>query len=758
MKALVSIGLMTFSLFCFGQRRITFLDQKTGEPIEGVALKIVSLGANLRNEFEVTDDHGVIQTPLRGPIVVEASHLSYETLIDTVSVKTITYKLVPRQIELKDVVITGQYRPQSAKRSVYSVRVIDQKAIQSQGAVKLSEVLSKELNIRISPDLSTGESGLSMQGISGKNVKVLIDGVPLVGRNGNGSSADLSQINLNNIERIEIVEGPMAVNYGANALAGVINLITKKNINGHLSANVNLQTESVDNHFLPNKSRSAATAGFGYNLTKQIAINTHMGTTKFGGYQGLKKGRDLDWNPKRQWFGDAALRYRGNRYNVYYKFDYLNESIDDPGSIIPYVQPSTGVDKSFAWDQNFTSKRYVHQIQADGQLYEGNRYNLVFSYSDYTRDKTRFKNELYTGIQTPDATIGANDRSLFDAWVFRGTYSGVNVFSNVDFEIGYDINLEKAGGGRIKDGLGRSIQDYAIFSSTEIKLSPSLKFRPGLRWSYNSIFDSPLTPSVNIKFSPQNSHIEFRAAYGRGYRAPGLRELYLEFVDASHHVFGNEHLQPEYSNHFDINLIHRLHKQKWALNSTISAFYNNIDNLINFAFSSTDASYAMYVNIGKFESLGFSLKEDFLRGPLSGTAGVSYIGTFEDFENEGLPREFLFSPEIQGSLTYSEPHTGASLNLFYKYNGIKLRNAFSTNSAGDQVLTREHTDGYSILDLTLARSFGQHLNLSFGAKNILNITDVNNTGGSGGVHSGGPNTPVGYGRSYFINMNFKLNK
>ena len=68
---------------------------------------------------------------------------------------------------------------------------------------------------------------MSVQGLSGENVKILIDGVPVVGRlNGN---VDLSQINLTNIERVEIVEGPLSVNYGTNALAGTINLITKKN-------------------------------------------------------------------------------------------------------------------------------------------------------------------------------------------------------------------------------------------------------------------------------------------------------------------------------------------------------------------------------------------------------------------------------------------------------------------------------------------------------------------------------------------------
>ncbi|MFT6828699.1 MAG: outer membrane receptor for ferrienterochelin and colicins [Roseivirga sp.] len=86
---------------------------------------------------------------------------------------------------------------------------------------------------------------MTMLGISSQNVKILIDGVPLFNRVGNGNGADLSQISLQIIARIEIVEGLMAVNFEANALAGVINLITKKDFKNKTEIGVYLQTESL---------------------------------------------------------------------------------------------------------------------------------------------------------------------------------------------------------------------------------------------------------------------------------------------------------------------------------------------------------------------------------------------------------------------------------------------------------------------------------------------------------------------------------
>ena len=67
---------------------------------------------------------------------------------------------------------------------------------------------------------------MSMQGISGENVKILIDGVPVLGRlDGN---IDLSKINLNDVDQIKVIEGPQSVSYGTNGMAGTINIIIKK--------------------------------------------------------------------------------------------------------------------------------------------------------------------------------------------------------------------------------------------------------------------------------------------------------------------------------------------------------------------------------------------------------------------------------------------------------------------------------------------------------------------------------------------------
>ena len=129
---------------------------------------------------------------------------------------------------LETFVITAQYEETSKEKAVNKIKVINREKIDALAAVNLGDVLKNELNIRLSQDNVLG-TFMSLQGISGQNVKILVDGIPVIGRlNG---SIDVSQINLNDIERIEIVEGPLSVNYGTDALAGTINLITKKKSN-----------------------------------------------------------------------------------------------------------------------------------------------------------------------------------------------------------------------------------------------------------------------------------------------------------------------------------------------------------------------------------------------------------------------------------------------------------------------------------------------------------------------------------------------
>src|SRR5690606_35764775 len=169
--------------------------------------------------------------------------------------------LQPRSIE--EVVVTGQFEPISIKNSVYKVRSINQDQIRRRSTTDITTLLNTELGARFSNDLTLGESDIQLMGMSGQNVKILIDGVPLLDRGATKQS--LSQIDLNTVEKIEIVEGPVSVIYGTDALAGVINIITRKQdgIKGRWNLQARLLEETVEQEYTP--------------FTKEGKHNAHLG-------------------------------------------------------------------------------------------------------------------------------------------------------------------------------------------------------------------------------------------------------------------------------------------------------------------------------------------------------------------------------------------------------------------------------------------------------------------------------------------------
>lgn len=202
-----------------------------------------------------------------------------------------------KRTELEEVVVTGQFEPQSARKSVYQVRTIPLEQFVQRGATRLQDVLNTQLNIRFSQDLALGGSNLSLQGLSGQNVKVLIDGMPVVGRQGTSNEININQLNLQSIERIEIIEGPMSVVYGADALAGVINIITRKTEEDRLEVMAKVHEESAGREYGLNSGIHMQQVGVGY-AKNRFHIRGDFTHNDFRGWKGSATGREMQWHPK----------------------------------------------------------------------------------------------------------------------------------------------------------------------------------------------------------------------------------------------------------------------------------------------------------------------------------------------------------------------------------------------------------------------------------------------------------------------------
>lgn len=646
--------------------------------------------------------------------------------------------------DLSEVVVTGQYQPQSVRRSVYQVNVISRETIAGMAATNIQDVLTNQLNFRFSQDPATGGSSITMAGLSGQYVKVLIDGVPVSGRQGFNNEVDINQIDIQSVERIEIVEGPMSVVYGADALAGVINIITHKRIaHSTLGGSVKLQEETVGKEYGINKGVHNQHIQLNGQY-KRWYFNGTIGRNMFNGWKDTLHERALKWYKKRQFIGSALIGYHTPKLDAYYRFDGLDELITNPGNFpINEGEP--------ALDQEYISARAMHQLQATLKMTPKVSANLTSSYTYFTR-------QVFSSLYYPNGDVRAtnsselNSLNILDVFTTRMNFT-YRPFENLAFQPGVDINTELGDGARILNGR-QQVNDFAFFVTAEYNPIKKLSIRPGVRMIKNSVYNAPpFVPSLHIKYVLTKKS-DIRLAYSRGFRSPSLRELYYDFFDANHSITGNPDLEAEHSNSFTGSVNVQYGNEFVKARSVLKFFVNDVDNMIDYA-SVGSGDLTTYINIEKYKTRGVAIENNFQYKQFTGGLGIGYTGRYNNYreEEKTLP-EFKWSPELNIQASYKFIKAALTANFFYKYTGKLPYYTQVLTGTGNEILLAE-TREYHWADFTLNKKLGSMLALNAGVKNLFDVTDIDNTiKGEGTVSK----IPLAYGRSYFIGIVFSWNK
>ncbi|MBX2896989.1 MAG: TonB-dependent receptor [Cyclobacteriaceae bacterium] len=647
---------------------------------------------------------------------------------------------------LEEVVITGQFEPQSARKSVYQIRTIPLERIAARGAVRLQDVLNTELNIRFSQDLALGGSNLSMQGLAGQNVKVLLDGVPMIGRQGTSNEININQLNVNAIDRIEIIEGPMSVVYGADALAGVINIITKKTVDGKFEVQAKVHEETVGSEYGWAEGIHNESVGLGYSKNNW-RTRADVSRNYFGGWQGSAAGRDKQWHPKTQYLASGLFGYNKNKSDVYYRADYLFEDIFNPGAFV----------NGEALDQTYYTNRLMQQVQGTHAFSNRLNFNGVLSYTNYAREtQTTTVNEV-TNQSRLALGPGLQDVTKFNGITLRSTFQ-YKFNEKLSLQPGIDFNYETGSGGRIKTGT-QTIGDYALFLSVEWKVTDWLQVRPGVRSVYNSVYAAPpVIPSVNTKIKLGEKQ-DLRLSYGRGFRAPSLRELYFDFFDASHSIEGNPNLESELSHSLNASFNWRLIEGNgFTYTSILGGFYNSVKNMIGYGQKPGNNLITTYLNIDRYQTKGFTWNNTLKGNVWELNAGYALTARFNQYsESYSDLDEFQWSPEITTAASYRIPRAGLKFSLYHKFTGVTPFFELVTVD-GQQVARLAETDSFHWADFTIQKDFGKSVSLTAGARNLFDVNSINTTSVATGVHTSGGARPIGYGRSYFLSVSYSLTK
>ena len=745
-KVILIIGMTFLFLNLTGQEtKVIVIDKTYNEPLPAAHVHFTSLSTG-ETDVVLTDLNGVATFPVNknwGTLLsVHITYIGFNALDDTLAQgENIKLKLSESAEILKQVVVTGQFSESSPEKAIHKITLISREKIEALNAVSLDQVLARELNMNISQDGILGSS-ISIQGLSGENVKILIDGVPMVGRlNG---SIDLSQINLNDIERIEVVEGPLSVSYGSNALAGTINLITKKESIKPVSANAKYYTENIGTHNVDARIGLTKGKNFGaVTFTRNYFDGWNIGDPTWGNpVPNADSGRVKLWKPRTQYIGGLKYGRKIKNGTILYNFSGFDETITNKGN-------PRGPYNEVAFDDKYITQRLDNSLTLDLKIDTVNKLQVIAAYNIYQRQKLSYITNL-TGVSSiPNPTDGANDTTFTDLKMMRSTFTGAPRDKNWRYQIGADLNHETVKGARMLDN-EQSIGDYAGFLSVEWQPSYKWTVRPGIRMSYNTKYGAPVVPSLYAKYQLKTS-MSLRGSIARGFRAPSVKELYMDFVDINHDIHGNTNLQAETALHTSLNYTYTKLKKGRMFKLKFGVFYNQIENKITLA--QVSATQYAYANVDNALSLGFNTEGQYTIGHLKYSLGFSYTGTKNSIAGTETTLNIAYSPQLTSSLTYAFKESKLDVSLFYKYAGEVPQVIIDE----DNNLEQNFLGSYSLLDITANKKMWKdRLLVGIGVKNILNVTNIS-ASDTGGSHGGSNGTrPIAPGRVLFLKLGLQF--
>lgn len=751
----IKIGLLFIALAAdaFAQKplQVTILDNNR----QPVALAYVNeydaANHSLRSSVQ-TDDAGMAAIHPQYPCDIEVVALGFETIKknypDAPVLGDIKLFISKKYSPLDEVVVTGLSQPVKLKDALSSYQVIPRSVIQAQGAVTLNDVLKNQLNVNMGNDNILG-SNVGMQGMGGDKVKILIDGMPLNGRE--AGNINIGQINLNNVDRIEIIQGPMSVVYGTDALGGVINVITKKD-NKSLALRLGTYYESIGKYngdislsFKTNR-RSQVTLGVGRNFFQGWG---YLDTPMIFHTDTLKDvQRSFMLKPIEQRLANVAYSYTApSQFKLQFFSDYLKETVTNKGPLHIW-DPYGGC---YAFDEYYKTTRSMNRLSLNGKLGKTGQWQSQSSYMLYYRTKNRLRKNMVSLVEIPTAGQGDQDTSIFNDVSTRGSYS--NTFRKIEYTAGYDVNMEFAHSTRI-NGTNKTLQDYAAYANVSTPVvKDKLVLQLGARAAYNTSYKPPVIPSANLLFTPIKK-LQVRASYSHGYRAPSLKEMYLSFIDINHYIIGNTDLKPEQSSHGQLSASYQLYKKDADyMQVMVTGYYNDVKNgivLLALHPEDTTSIEYQYNNITHQSNTITTAQLDGEWRRFHYQLGYSNKHMFEE---KGAYKAFD-AAEATAMLQYSLKKPRINFSLFYKYNGAQ---PFLQTGIDGSAVYNGRISAYHLCDVSVEKKFiSNKIQVVAGIKNLFNVIRPQTSGVAASSAHGTNGASSFLPRSVFTSLRISL--
>ena len=417
---------------------------------------------------------------------------------------------------------------------------------------------------------------ISMRGMSSDSTLILINGqrTAIEDTETTQNLLALDRINVHNIERIEIIRGAASAQYGSDALAGVINIITKKST-GKPSVTVGATTgtTNMSNYYHIDLGRQGKfSSTFDMNFSKDRQWTEHeVSGLPVKNLQGPKQSYNFS--------GTYEL---GENKNLNLDLGYYKDKLSGDWSHKEYNLGAWGGIVRLQ-DAKLETERRDASLSLTGKTKKDD-YMVRTFYSKL--DKFRFL--PYTALAKE-----YGETNKYSIWGIEAKNSHkVNGDHTLTYGTEYDrYDVDGVNFGKDGDN-GKNLNTYAAYIQDEWLLGDKWEIIPAVRYDHHSEFGSKTTPHIGVTYLA-NDHNRFKANWGEGYKAPSVSELYMDYTHMGVLTLGNPNLRPEESKNWDLS-----YEGEWGKTfGKITYFHNDIDNMISTRTVGGRHGYNEYYNI-----------------------------------------------------------------------------------------------------------------------------------------------------------------
>lgn len=650
-----------------------------------------------------------------------------------------------QDVLLPEVVVTGTGTEHYIKDAPVQTEVISGKALQHYSGSNLEEILGA-LSASFSFNRSDMGSNMQLNGLGNDYILILIDGKKI---NGDvGGQNDLNTINIANIERIEIVKGAASSLYGSDAIAGVVNFITKKNrdkINISNTTRVGCYGDILQNN----------------SIGLQNGKWNSMTTVNFSHTDGWQNTTE-EWHRNTLYTNSATRTInRSSNYKIAESLNYqatkrLSLSADasfyEKWTFRPSGIPQWRLNDFYYRDQNYALGA-KYKLSGTDYLTLDASYGQYNYYYDYTqREYTDYFDEFGDRIvyYPGDRIMQSSQRRMLTH--LKGVFQlGEDNLLSTGLEYNYEKLISPH---RIANGDEASAYTLSAYAQDEWNITQNMIITAGLRFVHHKEFGQTATPKIAAMYKLGDFNL--RATYSYGFKAPTVKELYYSYLatimSKLKAYYGDENLKPQTSNYFSAGVEYH----STIFEASLTGYYNRIKNMISLQPIPTSPEDKFleveetmkYTNLAKARTYGadftFSLN---ISRDLSFGGGYSYINAkAQDPEQDN----FLNYEPINGTSFHNATFRGTWGHTWNRYRlGVSL---FGRYQSKRYYITDGDAKGYQLWRINTVHSLLKmkkcKLDLNIGIDNLFDYVDRTPFG-----HNRGTTTP---GRTYYASLNFRF--